>query len=124
LIARVDAVYRRVEVSKGRTRGSGNKERILSGEFSLNIRNRSLGKKGAQIDLTQVEFQILEYFFLNPGAALSRTAILNHVWGTDYAGEEKIVDVNIRRIRMKVESDPSSPAHLITIWGIGYKWIS
>ena len=124
LIARVDAVYRRVEVSKNKVQGINSKERVLSGEFALDIRNRTLEKNGSPIDLTQVEFQILEYFFLNPGAALSRTAILNYVWGVDYIGEEKIVDVNIRRIRMKVEIDPSSPTHLITIWGIGYKWLS
>jgi len=124
LIARVDAVYRRVEISKGRVLETNSKERVLSGDFTLDIRNRTLEKNGSQIDLTQVEFQILEYFFLNPGAALSRTAILNYVWGVDYIGEEKIVDVNIRRIRMKVEIDPSSPTHLITIWGIGYKWLS
>ena len=124
LIARVDAVYRRVEVSKNKVQGINSKERVLSGEFALDIRNRTLEKNGSPIDLTQVEFQILEYFFLNPGAALSRTAILNYVWGVDYVGEEKIVDVNIRRIRMKIENDPSSPVHLITIWGIGYKWLS
>lgn len=124
LIARVDAVYRRVEVSKNKVQGINSKERVLSGEFALDIRNRTLEKNGSPIELTQVEFQILEYFFLNPGAALSRTAILNYVWGVDYVGEEKIVDVNIRRIRMKIENDPSSPVHLITIWGIGYKWLS
>jgi len=66
----------------------------------------------------------MENFFTNPGAALSRTAILSKVWGDEYIGEEKIVDVNIRRLRMKVELEPSMPKHLITIWGIGYKWIS
>ena len=61
---------------------------------------------------------------MNQGAALSRTAILEKVWGGNYYGEEKIVDVNIRRLRMKVEDDPSSPKHLLTLWGIGYKWIA
>ena len=65
----------------------------------------------------------MKYFFTNPGAALSRTDILNTVWGGDYYGEEKIVDVNIRRLRMKLEDTPSVPKHLITIWGVGYKWV-
>ena len=81
-----------------------------------------LSKNGRNIELTQVEFQLVEYFFTHPGEALSRTDILTKVWGPEYFGEEKIVDVNIRRLRMKVETDPSSPEHLLTIWGVGYKW--
>ena len=72
--------------------------------------------------MTQVEFQIMEYFFSNPGTVLSRTNILSHVWGESYLGEEKIVDVNIRRIRMKIEDNPSNPQNIITIWGLGYKF--
>jgi len=124
LMARVDAVYRRVAMTND-TPIHGNDENIVvSGDFILNLRNRTLSKNGKMIELTQVEFQIIEYFFNNPGAAISRTAILRKVWGDEYIGEEKIVDVNIRRLRMKVENEPSNPEHLITIWGIGYKWIS
>ena len=124
LMARVDAVYRRVAMTND-TPVHGNDENIVvSGDFILNLRNRTLSKNGKMIELTQVEFQIIEYFFNNPGAAISRTAILSKVWGDEYIGEEKIVDVNIRRLRMKVENEPSNPKHLITIWGIGYKWIS
>ena len=81
-------------------------------------------KSGKMIELTQVEFQIMEYFFSNPGVALDRIDILNHVWGDAYVGEDKIVDVNIRRLRMKVEDEPSNPKHIITVWGLGYKWDS
>lgn len=121
LVARVDAVYRRVALAEMRS-GNKFKEEIKSGEFSLNMRNRTLLKRGEHIDLTQVEFQIMEYFFSNPGVALSRVNILNHVWGEAYFGEEKIVDVNIRRLRMKIEDEPSSPRHILTVWGLGYKW--
>ena len=86
------------------------------------MRNRTLEKNGIMIVLTQVEFQIMEYFFSNPGAALDRTDILNHVWGEAYIGEEKIVDVNVRRLRMKIEDEPSDPKHIVTVWGLGYKW--
>ena len=121
LVARVDAVYRRVALEQ--TRSENNfKEEIRSGEFVLNLRNRSLTKSGKPIELTQVEFQLMEYFFCNPTAALDRSDILKPVWGDAYYGEEKIVDVNIRRLRMKVEDEPSNPKHIITVWGLGYKW--
>ena len=116
-----NAIYRRVALAEMRTENNF-KEEIHSGEFSLNLRNRYLLKRGQPIELTQVEFQIMEYFFSNPATALDRTDILKHVWGESYFGEEKIVDVNIRRLRMKVEDEPSNPKHIVTVWGLGYKW--
>lgn len=121
LVARVDAIYRRVALASDR-RDSDTRDELLSGEFSLNLRNRSFRKNGKPIELTQVEFQIMEYFFSNPGVALNRGDILKHVWGAGYTGEEKIVDVNIRRLRMKVEEEPSNPQHIVTVWGLGYRW--
>lgn len=124
LMARVDAVYRRVEMTRGFRKADASLDVITLDEFELNLRNRTLSKAGKLIELTQVEFQIIEYFFKNPNAALSRTNILKQVWGENYYGDEKIVDVNIRRLRMKVEDNPSSPTRLVTIWGLGYKWIT
>lgn len=121
LMARVDALYRRVLALRSREEVSYLEE-ITSGDFVLNLRSRTLLKHGQPIELTQVEFQIMEYFFTNPGKALSRTSILTRVWGEEYFGEEKIVDVNIRRLRMKIEEDPSSPQYILTVWGMGYKW--
>lgn len=121
LTARVDSLYRRVALAEQKSENNF-KEEIKSGIFTLNLRNRSLMKQGKLIELTQVEFQIIEYFFSNPGVALDRTDILNHVWGEAYVGEEKIVDVNIRRLRMKVEDEPSNPKYIVTVWGLGYKW--
>lgn len=121
LTARVDALYRRVALAEQRAENNF-KEELKSGIFTLNLRNRALMKNGKMIELTQVEFQIMEYFFSNPGTALDRTDILNHVWGEAYVGEEKIVDVNIRRLRMKVEDEPSNPKFIVTVWGLGYKW--
>ena len=120
LMARVDGLYRRVEMLQKKTQKS--EDEIVLGEFTLNLRRRSLYKNGRNTELTQVEFQIVEYFFTNPNVTLDRTDILNRVWGENYFGEEKIVDVNIRRLRMKIEDDPSHPKHLITVWGMGYKW--
>jgi len=122
LVARVDSLYRRVELMSGANRAQKPAEEIVLGEFALNTRRRSLMRQGENIELTQVEFQIIEYFFTNPDTALDRTDILKRVWGDSYVGEEKIVDVNIRRLRMKIEKEPSSPQHLVTVWGMGYKW--
>lgn len=121
LVARVDSLYRRVAIAEMREENNFQEE-LVSGDFVLNLRNRALKKKGRMIELTQVEFQIMEYFFGNPGVALDRTNILTHVWGEAYYGEEKIVDVNIRRLRMKIEDEPSNPRHIVTVWGLGYKW--
>ena len=121
LVARVDSLYRRVAIAEMREENNFQEE-LVSGDFVLNLRNRALKKKSRMIELTQVEFQIMEYFFSNPGVALDRTNILTHVWGEAYYGEEKIVDVNIRRLRMKIEDEPSNPKHIVTVWGLGYKW--
>jgi len=121
LVARVDALHRRVVLAKKTSTGNFSAE-IKSGVFVLNLKSRALLKNGKIIELTQVEFQIMEYFFSNPGVALSRTSILKHVWGENYVGEEKIVDVNIRRLRMKIEDKASTPKYIVTVWGLGYKW--
>ena len=88
----------------------------------LDQKSRVLYKNGTPIDLTQVEFQIMELFFANPGVALVREKILEGVWGENYFGDVKIVDVNIRRLRMKIEDEPSAPKHILTVWGYGYRW--
>ncbi len=120
LTARVDAVHRRVSMARTSSEPS---QQIASGEFILNLKSRVLTKSGKPVDLTQVEFQIMEFFMQNPNSAMERTQILKHVWGENYFGDVKIVDVNIRRLRMKIEDDPSSPRHILTIWGYGYKWV-
>ena len=117
LTARIDALYWRVGGEDGEDSGE-----IVRGIFRLNTRNRSLEKNGERIRLTQVEYSIVKLFMDNPGKALSREEILNAVWGRDYVGELKIVDVNIRRLRIKVEDDPTNPSYITTVWGYGYKW--
>lgn len=121
LLARVDSLYRRVEMYVPKTEVKVTDD-ITLGDFTLNLRKRTLLKNGVNIELTQVEFQMIEYFFTNPDMALDRTDILTKVWGSNYFGEEKIVDVNVRRLRMKIEDDPSKPQRLLTVWGMGYKW--
>ena len=121
LIARVEALARRVHRNAGESRDGG-PDQLVSGSFVLDEKSRMLYKAGRPIDLTQVEFQIMELFFRNPGTALVREKILEGVWGKGYYGDVKIVDVNIRRLRMKIEDEPSSPAHILTVWGYGYRW--
>ncbi len=121
LLARVNALCRRVERSADSEKPV-EESRMVSGPFVLDQKSRMLYKKGESIELTQVEFQIMELFFQKPGTALERSTILKGVWGENYYGDVKIVDVNIRRLRMKVEDEPSSPKHILTVWGYGYRW--
>ena len=117
LTARIDALYRRIGGDGGADTGL-----LTQGPFVMNIRNRTLEKQGERIRLTQVEFSILKLFMQNPGRALSREDILAAVWGPDYEGELKIVDVNIRRLRIKIEDNATTPKYITTVWGFGYKW--
>ena len=121
LIARLEALTRRVRRGEGAKPADG-PEQLVSGSFVLDEKSRALYKAGQPIALTQVEFQIMELFFRNPGTALVREKILEGVWGENYYGDVKIVDVNIRRLRMKIEDEPSNPQHILTVWGYGYRW--
>lgn len=117
LTARIDALYRRIGGD-----GRMDNELISQGPFVMNTRNHTLEKSGSRVRLTQVEYSILKLFMQNPGRALSREEILSAVWGRDYEGELKIVDVNIRRLRIKIEDDTANPSYITTVWGFGYKW--
>ena len=117
LTARIDALFRRLG-------GDSNvpREVLSQGPFVMNTRNHTLEKNGNRIRLTQVEYAIVKLFMQNPGRALSREDILSAVWGREYEGELKIVDVNIRRLRIKIEEDTANPTYITTVWGLGYKW--
>ena len=117
LTARIDALYRRIGGDTG-----ADSELLSQGPFVMNTRNHTLEKAGNRVRLTQVEYSILKLFMQNPGRALSRDEILSAVWGRDYEGELKIVDVNIRRLRIKIEDDATNPSYITTVWGFGYKW--
>lgn len=119
LVARVDALHRRVAMA-----GTQKVSEIELGEFTLSLRTRSLRRGSQTISLTQIEFQMIEYFFTHPDQTLERGQILRDVWGDSYSlyAEEKVVDVNVRRLRIKLEDEPSNPRHLITVWGVGYRW--
>ena len=117
LVARIDALFRRIGGESG-----ANSELLTQGPFVMNTRNHTLEKNCTRIRLTQVEYSIMKLFMQNPGRALSREDILSAVWGREYEGELKIVDVNIRRLRIKIEDDATVPTFITTVWGFGYKW--
>lgn len=117
LTARVDALFRRIGNDM-----SAVGEVISYGPFAMNLHNRTLDKNGTRIRLTQVEYGIMKLFMSSPGKALSREDILAEIWGREYEGDLKIVDVNIRRLRVKIEDDTANPRYINTVWGFGYKW--
>ena len=116
LLVRVSALIRRVKKDENMSKNN----EIVSAPFVLDLDKRKLFKDGKEIELTPTEFSIVKYLMNNARQSLSRDQILNEVWGTNYLYDFKIVDVNIRRIRNKIEDDPSKPKYIQTIWGYGY----
>lgn len=120
LIARIDAIYRRVKMTKNIS--DKNSEIIKSGPFKFNIKTKTLIKNDDIIELTAVEYQLMHIFLEKPKISIEKIQILRKIWGEDYFGDSKIVDVNIRRLRTKIEDEPSKPVFIQTVWGYGYKW--
>lgn len=117
LVARIDALVRRIELMEVEK-----PKELKSGPFKLDYDGRKILKDDEEIELTQIEYSIIKLLMENEGESLSRDLILNKIWGENYVGSWKIVDVNIRRIRSKIEDDPSNPEFIKTIWGYGYRW--
>ena len=122
LTARVDALLRRMGDAPAASAAAENVSELEQPPFRLNLTNRTLEKNGVRVRLTQVEYAIVKLFMENRGKALSREEILDTVWGHGYFGEPKIVDVNMRRLRIKLEDDAQEPKYILTVWGYGYKW--
>ena len=118
LVARIDALVRRVGLLKGTSKVT----KMSSGPFVIDTSARVILKDGEEIDLTQIEYSIMKLFIENEDQSLNREEILSRIWGKDYYGDSKIVDVNIRRLRRKIEDDPSNPKYIKTVWGYGYRW--
>lgn len=119
LTARIDALFRRIGGAPAPVNAS---DLIQIGPFTLNTRTHTLEKYGNRIRLTQVEYSIMKMFMQSPGRLITREDILANVWGENYEGDVKIVDVNIRRLRIKIEDDAATPLFLNTVWGYGYRW--
>jgi DNA-binding response OmpR family regulator len=120
LVLRVKSLSRRME-----TIGSIQEKITLKFHpFEINLYSRKFYKEDVEIELTPTEYSIAKLFIENPGKAFKRDEILNLVWGYDFVGDSKIVDVNIRRLRSKIENDSSNPTFIETVWGVGYRWIN
>lgn len=120
LLARINSLLRRLSIQVEEIREDTNE--IISGIFKLVVDERRFTKNGEEIELTPIEFLLVRYFMENANKAIHRDEILNNVWGYNYVGDFKIVDVNIRRIRQKIEEDPSNPKYIEKVWGYGYRW--
>ncbi|MGC7870513.1 winged helix-turn-helix domain-containing protein [Desulfosporosinus sp. SYSU MS00001] len=116
LIARIKAMLRR-------SMGPRETKQVLNcGDLCLDITSNKFFKQQIEIELTPTEFALLKIFMENPEKALKRNEMLNAVWGEDYFGDTKTLDVHIRRLREKIEDNPSQPNYIKTVWGSGYRW--
>ncbi|MDO5725572.1 MAG: response regulator transcription factor [Tissierellia bacterium] len=120
LILRVKSLERRLEL-----KSDEKTDNLLEfPPFKIDTYQRRFYKDDVEIDLTPTEYMIVKIFMENPGKALKRDEILNLIWGYDYIGDSKIVDVNMRRVRSKIETEPAKPEFIETVWGVGYRWKS
>lgn len=117
LVLRIKSLVRRLDTNE-----TDSDSLLELGSFKIDKYSRKFFKNNKEMDLTPTEFSIIKLFMENPGRAFKRDEILNFVWGHDFVGDSKIVDVNIRRLRSKIESDPSNPVYIETVWGLGYRW--
>ncbi|GAA0114593.1 response regulator transcription factor [Clostridium senegalense] len=118
LVAIIKSLLRRMQYSKKEKEDNY----LYSGEFKLDIYSKKVYKNNIELDLTPKEYMIIKIFIENRGKAFSRDELLDMVWGYNYVGDNKIVDVNIRRLRSKIEEVPSEPVYIETVWGTGYRW--
>ncbi|MET3616490.1 DNA-binding response OmpR family regulator [Peptoniphilus olsenii] len=119
LTLRIKSIERRLEPEEG-----DESNLIIDPPFKLDSYSRKFYKDDVELELTPTEFQIIKIFMENPKKALNRDEILRLVWGDDFIGDSKIVDVNMRRLRSKVEENPAKPKYIETVWGLGYRWQS
>jgi len=116
LRARIRAIVRRASPQNQKTKS----ERLRIGHIEINSAERSASRDGAPVDLTVKEFDVIELLMNNPGRVYSRENLLNIIWGYEYPGEIRTVDVHVRRLREKLELDPAKPEYILTKWGVGY----
>ena len=121
LLARVKAIFRRVEAVRENVAGEG-KTRLRSGDLTIDVEKRKVTLAGATVELTAKEFDLLVLFARNPGRAYTRQALLDAVWGYTFEGYDHTVNSHINRLRAKIEQDPSHPHYIQTVWGVGYKF--
>jgi two-component system, OmpR family, response regulator RegX3 len=122
LIARMRAVMRRVPPpSEGA--GAGSVERMEVGDVTVDLERHEVEVRGQPVNLPLKEFEVLSLLVENAGRVLTRELLIDRVWGMDYVGDTKTLDVHIKRLRAKVETDPANPVRIVTIRGLGYKFV-
>ena len=121
LILRVRSLMRRVNLTEA-VEDKKERNSISDGPFTLDIYAKTFYKNDKEVDVTPTEFTILKNFIESKGKAMTRDEIMAQTWGENYSNDTKIVDVNIRRIRSKIEEDPAKPQYIETVWGTGYRW--
>lgn len=120
VVLRVKAILRRIGVSGEESNKDKNK--LMGGPFIIDLYSQKLLKDNKEIDVTPKEYMLMKLFIENPNRAFTRDELLNLIWGYNFFGDPKIIDVNIRRLRSKIEDDSSNPKYIETVWGIGYRW--
>jgi DNA-binding response OmpR family regulator len=120
LIARVKAIFRRVDAIAAREVKA--RQQLEFGELAIDVERRAVKLRGAALDLTAKEFDLLLHLALNPGRVYTRTQLLDQVWGYSHSGYEHTVNSHMNRLRAKIESDPATPRYVLTVWGVGYKF--
>ena len=116
VVLRVKAILRRIGISEDE---SSNKNKLMGGPFIIDLYSQKLLKDNKEIDVTPKEYMLMKLFIENPNKAFTRDELLNLIWGYNFFGDPKIIDVNIRRLRSKIEDDSSNPQYIETVWGIG-----
>ena len=118
LKARIRALLRRSNIASAAPQTAGSV--LQRGHIAIDPERRSASKDGQNVELTMKEFDLIEFLMRNPGRVYSRESLLDLVWGYEYQGDTRTVDVHIRRLREKLELDPSRPTYIVTKWGVGY----
>jgi DNA-binding response OmpR family regulator len=122
LLARIKALFRRVEVLSKQGANQHSAENISCGGLHIDVEKRQVRLDGGEVELTAREFELLLFFARHPGRVFSRIQLLDKVWGYNHDGYEHTVNSHINRLRGKIEKDPSNPAYILTVWGVGYKF--
>lgn len=122
LVARVTSLLRRLRGPDNAEPESAAPRPVPGSPFTVSFAKRELRRDDRLIPLTPTEFSLLQLFLSSGGVALSRDQILDRIWGPTYVGDPKLVDVNIRRLRQKVEDDPANPRYVVSVRGFGYRW--
>jgi two-component system OmpR family response regulator len=124
LMARVRAMLRRAEMMKKEAMSGGQAPTpcLKAGDFEIDAARHKVSRGGVVVDLSRMEFALLEFLARNQGHVFSRDHLLEKVWGYDFAGDTRTVDVHVSWLRRKIETDPAHPKHLVTVRGVGYKF--